>query len=487
VPYTHYHPVYLDLKDRRILIVGGGSIALEKLNSLLSSGARITVVSPEAIAEIRDWARDGALVWEQRTFEPDDVEPYYMIIAATDDPVLNALVYKCGNDKQRLSNSVDDPINCNFIMSAITRRGPMQVAVSSAGCSPALAQRVRNRVMEEILTAEIGELAEFLGDRRSEVKSRLPGYKVRQAFWERVIDSSVPDILASGDFSGADDLFHEMLTAAVAYAPSDPTVVGLSRQHEPSGDYNLLGNVSIVGAGPGDADLITVKGLKALQAADVVLYDRLVHPDLLEHVRSGAERIYVGKEVGHTGKGRQKWINEQLIEHAKLGRKVVRLKGGDPFVFGRGGEELLALRDAGIEAEVIPGISSAVAGPAAAGIPVTHRGVATAFGVFAGHEAEGRDDLPWSAAAKMPTSVFLMGVDRLHHIAERLVSEGRSDQTPVAVISKATCEDQKVVTGVLRDIAQKAAGIPAPAVIVVGDVVSVANRSAVSALASTFI
>lgn len=517
MPYTHYHPVYLDLKDRRILIVGGGSIALEKLNSLLSSGARITVVSPEAITEIRDWAVDGSLVWEQRSFHSDDVDPYYMVIAATDDPVLNALVYKCGNDKQRLSNSVDDPINCNFIMSAITRRGPMQVAVSSAGCSPALAQRVRNRVMEEILTAEIGELAEFLGDRRSEVKSRLPGYKVRQAFWERVIDSSVPDILSSGDFAGADDLFHEMLVSAVAYAPSDPVLspppevdvratVGegaegrvpgflatdaLSRRQEPSDDYisgrKPVGKVSLVGAGPGDPDLITVKGLKALQAADVVLYDRLVHPDLLESVRPGAERIYVGKEVGHTGKGRQKWINEQLIEHARLGRKVVRLKGGDPFVFGRGGEELVALREAGIEADVIPGISSAVAGPAAAGIPVTHRGVATAFGVFAGHEAEGRDDVPWAAAAKLPTSVFLMGVDRLAHIAERLVSEGRSAQTPVAVISKATCEDQKIVTGVLRDIAQKAEGIPPPAVIVVGDVVRVANRSTVSAFASALL
>jgi len=222
VPYTLYHPVYLDLKDRRILIVGGGAIALEKLNSLLGSGARITVVSPEARQEIVDWSLGGSLIWEQRTFEPSDVQPFYMIIAATDDAELNALVYRCGNEAQRLTNSVDDPVNCNFIMSAITRRGPMQVAVSSAGCSPALAQRVRNRIMEEILTEEIGGLAEFLGDRRPVVKSRLPGYKVRQAFWERVIDSSIPDFLASGDLEGADARFHEMLDLAVAFAPSDP-------------------------------------------------------------------------------------------------------------------------------------------------------------------------------------------------------------------------------------------------------------------------
>jgi len=515
VPYTHYHPVYLDLKDRRILIVGGGAVALEKLNSLLDSGAKITVISPEARKEIVDWSLDGSLAWERRTFLPEDVEPYYMVIAATDDPALNALVYKCGNERQRLTNSVDDPANCNFIMSAITRRGPMQVAVSSAGCSPALAQRVRNRVMEEILTAEIGELAEFLGDRRAEVKSRLPGYKIRQAFWERVIDSEVPSLLASGDSEGADARFHRMLDAAVAYAPGDfplseSNTQGAralsplerpdpqsdesgssqtsSRGHEPSRAYNSnqdQGKVSLVGAGPGDPDLITLKGLKALGQADVVLYDRLVHPDILEEIPLHAERIYVGKEVGHTGKGRQKWINEQLVEHARLGKKVVRLKGGDPFVFGRGGEEILALREAGIEYEVVPGISSAVAGPAAAGIPVTHRGVSTAFGVFAGQEAEGRDNVPWDVAAKLPTSVFLMGVDRLSSIADRLIQEGRSGQTPVAVISKATCPDQKVVFGILKDISAKAEGIPAPAVIVVGDVVNVANRSAVLALAAS--
>lgn len=458
--FTQYHPVYLDLNNRRVLIVGGGAIALEKLQSLLpASGAQITVVSPEARSEIRDWHVEEKLTWEAREFTPDDVEPFFMVIAATDDPELNGLVYRTGNERQKLSNSVDDPIHCNFIMSAITRHGPMQVAVSSAGCSPALAQRVRNRIASEILTEDLGGLAEFLGDRRDEVKRRLPGYKVRQAFWERVIASEIPDRLRRGEAHTADNHFHRMLDRAVQDAP---------------GDFPLEpGKVFVVGAGPGDPELITLKAVRALQRADVVLYDRLVHPLLLDHAPTKAERIYVGKEVGHPGKGRQRSINDQMIEHARAGRTVVRLKGGDPFVFGRGGEEILALNEAGIEFEVIPGVSSAIAGPAAANIPVTHRAVSTAFAVFTAHEAEGRGEVPWDAAARMPTAIFLMGVERLPVIAERLISHGRDPETPVAVVSKATHRDQRVAVGTLKDIAHKAEGIPSPAVIVVGEVVRV--------------
>ncbi|RYG22798.1 uroporphyrinogen-III C-methyltransferase [bacterium] len=467
MPYVNYHPVCLDLNGRRVLIVGGGAIALEKLESLLPfSGAAITVVSPEARKEIREWHAEGRLVWEAREFSPSDVEPYFMVIAATDDPDLNGLVYRTGNAANKLSNSVDDPIHCNFIMAALVRRGPMQVAVSSAGASPALAQRVRNRVRSEILSEELGNLGEFLGDRRPLVKSRLPGYKVRQAFWEGVIDSEVPELLVH-DPDAANRRFLEMLDLACEAAPGR---FGFKK-----------GKAWIVGAGPGDPELITLKGVRALQKADVVLYDRLVHPDLLEHAPKKAKRIYVGKEVGHpgkkaSGKGRQRSINKALVAIVRAGLTVVRLKGGDPFVFGRGGEEVLALQEAGLECEVVPGISSAVAGPAAAGIPVTHRGVSTAFAVFAGQEAEGRDAVPWDAAAQMPTALFLMGVSRLSEIAERLMAHGRDPGTPVAVVSRATYEDQRVVAGTLRDIAERAARLPAPAVVVVGEVVNVSAQ-----------
>ena len=465
MPYTNYHPVLLDLNGRRVLIVGGGAIALEKLESLLPfTGARIDVVSPEARREIREWDQEGRLDWMRREFAVEDVAAYFMVIAATDDPELNALVYATGNAQNKLSNSVDDPINCNFIMAALVRQGPMQVAVSSAGASPALAQRVRNRVKSEILTAEVGVLGEFLGDRRPLVKSRLPGYKVRQAFWEGIIDSDLPALLAR-DPEAADRLFHAMLDRACASGP---------------GRYGFrTGKAWIVGAGPGDPELITLKGARALQKADVVLYDRLVHPGVLENAPKKAKRVYVGKEVGHpgrkaSGKGRQRDINKALVAIARAGLTVVRLKGGDPFVFGRGGEEALALREAGVDFEVVPGVSSAVAGPAAAGIPVTYRGVSTAFAVFAGQEAQGRDAVPWEAAALIPTAVFLMGVSRLPEIAERLMAHGRDPRTPVAVVSRATHDDQRVITGLLRDIAVRASELPAPAVVVVGEVVNVA-------------
>ena len=461
MPYTNYHPVCLDLNGRRVLIVGGGAIALEKLESLLPfSGAVIDVVSPEARKEIREWHAEGRLSWLRRDFRVEDVAPYFMVIAATDDAALNALVYATGNAQNKLSNSVDDPVNCNFIMAALIRRGPMQVAVSSAGASPALAQRVRNRVKSEILTEELGNLGEFLGDRRSLVKSRLPGYKIRQSFWEGVIDSDLPALLTR-DPEAAHRRFETMLDHACEQAPGR---FGFRR-----------GKAWIVGAGPGDPELLTLKAARALQKADVVLYDRLVHPAILENAPKRAKRVYVGKEVGHPrkagGKGRQRDINKALVAIARAGLTVVRLKGGDPFVFGRGGEEALALHAAGVDYEVVPGVSSAVAGPAAAGIPVTHRGVSTAFAVFAGQEAEGRDAVPWDAAALMPTAVFLMGVSRLPEIAERLMDHGRDPRTPVAVVSRATHDDQRVAIGTLRDIVQRAEGLPAPAVIVVGEVV----------------
>lgn len=460
MPYVNYHPVCLDLNGRRVLIVGGGAIALEKLESLLPfSGAAIDIVSPEARREIRAWHEEGKLNWIRREFDVEDVAPYFMVIAATDDPVLNRLVYVTGNDANKLSNSVDDPINCNFIMAALVRRGPMQVAVSSAGASPALAQRVRNRVRSEILSEAVGELCEFLGDRRPVVKARMAqGYRARQAFWERVIDSELPKTLLNEGVERADALFDRMLDEAVAgMAIAKP------------------GRVSLVGAGPGDPELMTLKAVRALQKANVVLYDRLVDPRSLEHANQKAKLIYVGKDLGRSQNKRQRGINHALIQIAKSGRDVVRLKGGDPFVFGRGGEEALAIREAGIEVEVIPGVSSSIAGPGAAGIPVTHRGLSTAFGVFTAHEANDREILPWAAAALMPTAVFLMGVERLPTVVLRLIEAGRAPSTPVAVVSKATLPDQRVVIGTLETIVRLAEGLPAPAVIVVGEVVNVAT------------
>jgi uroporphyrin-III C-methyltransferase len=356
---------------------------------------------------------------------------------------------------------VDDPEHCNFIMAAIAKSGPMQVAISSAGCSPALAQRVRNRIESEILTESVGVLAEYLGSRRPEVKKQLPNYKARQAFWEQVLDSKVPHILATDGVEAADDQFRGMLRRAVIAATEPSSVDPLK--------------VYLVGAGPGDPGLITVRAVEILRRADVVLYDRLVNPILLGYAPPNAECIYVGKERGAPGRPRQERIHEQLIRYARIGKIVVRLKGGDPFVFGRGGEEALALAEAGIAFEVVPGISSSIAAASAAGIPVTHRGVSAGFAVFAGQEAaDGNGDgIPWKAAANIPTAVFLMGVERLPLIVSRLIDEGRDPATPVAVVSNGTLPTQLVVTGTLSTIVDLATGVLPPAAIVVGDVVRI--------------
>ena len=461
MPYPIYHPVYLNLKDRKILIVGGGFVATEKLNSLIPSGATITVVSPIINDEVRAWVEDGTIQWIEREFVPEDIEDYFMVITATNRPEINAWVYQLGNQALKLTNSVDDPVNCNFIMSAIAKSGPMQVAISSAGCSPALAQRVRNRIVNEILTDNIGALAEYLGDRRPEVKHVLPNYKARQTFWEQIIDSQVPHLLANEGEEAADVQFHAMLRRAALMA-SDPSAVDPLK-------------VYLVGAGPGDPGLITVRAVEILRRADVVLYDRLINPMLLGYAPPTAECIYVGKEPGHPGKFRQKEIHDQLIRHARLGKLVVRLKGGDPFVFGRGGEEAIALAEAGIAFEVVPGISSSIAAAAAAHIPVTHRKVSGGFAVFAGQEAEDRegDRIPWKAAAHIPTAIFLMGVERLPLIVRRLIEEGRNPETPIAVVANGTLPNQKVVTGTLSTIGDLVGEILPPAAIIVGEVVNV--------------
>ena len=464
MPYAVYHPVYLHLQDRQVLIVGGGSVAIEKLNSLIPSGARITVVSPQIQDEIQAWVDDGSIQWIPREFHPADIDHAFMVIAATDDPKLNGWVYELGNKALKLTNSVDDPINCNFIMAAIAKSGPMQVAISSAGCSPALAQRVRNRIVSEILTENVGALAEYLGNRRPEVKKILPNYKARQAFWEQVIDSKVPHLLATEGEEFADIQFQAMLRRA-AVAASEPSSVDPLK-------------VYIIGAGPGDPGLITVRAVEILRKADVVLYDRLVNPILLGYAPPSAECIYVGKDRGTPGRGRQKHIHDELIRYASKGKLVVRLKGGDPFVFGRGGEEALALAEAGIGFEVVPGISSAIAAAEAAHIPVTHRGISAGFAVFAGQEAEDSngDRIPWKAAANIPTAVFLMGVERLPLIVTRLVDEGKDPSTPIAIISNGTLPHQQLVVGTLSNIVERAHGVVSPAAIVVGEVVKIREQ-----------
>jgi uroporphyrin-III C-methyltransferase/precorrin-2 dehydrogenase/sirohydrochlorin ferrochelatase len=402
-----------------------------------------------------EWHTLGRLAYQNDVFDEAMAEDYFMVIAATNDPEVNARVFQAGDRLNRLSNSVDDPDNCNFIMAAITRQGPMQAAVSSAGCSPALAQRLRTKIAKDLLTPELGELADFLGSWRPRIKQDLSGYKVKQSFWESVIDSEIPKILKSQGKMEADIAMEAHL---LRFA---------------DGTASSRGKVTLVGAGPGDPDLLTIKGLKALEKADVILYDRLINPEILKRANAKALLIDVGKARGECGRPRQELIHALMIEHANRGSNVVRLKGGDPFVFGRGGEELAALREARVPYEVIPGISSAIAAAAAAEIPVTHRGVATGFAVFTaqGASSDLEETIPWESVKNMPTLVLLMGVEKLPEIVARLRSIGHSEDLPIAVISHATLPSQRIAIGNLANIVAVGGTLPSPATIVVGEVV----------------
>lgn len=469
--YVNYHAVFLNLSNRRCLVVGGGPMAVEKIHGLLEADALITVIAQKVDPRIGAWAGEGKIEWLSREFSEEDVEPYFLAFGATEDLEINQFVSKAAMKRNRLANAVDDPEYCNFILAAMAKQGPVQVAVSTAGCSPALAQRVRNRIASEVLERGIGELAEFLGHWRPAVKESIEGYPQRKAFWERVLASDIPQILETEGWD-------------TACAAMDHFMKG----DKPAKPTRTTGFVTLAGAGPGDPGLITAKALYALRKADVVLFDRLVNPALLSEVPEYAICEYVGKALGEASMPRQTEINKRLVEYARQGKRVVRLKGGDPFVFGRGGEEMEALRTADIPFEVIPGVSAAVAAPGAAQIPVTHRGLASAFGVFAGREGVGQslEKSHWQAAALMPTAVFLMGVEKLPTIAENLIKHGRDPETPVAVISQGTLVDQEVVTGTLSNIAEAAKNLKAPAAIIVGQTVTLAQcQTAKSADAQT--
>jgi uroporphyrin-III C-methyltransferase/precorrin-2 dehydrogenase/sirohydrochlorin ferrochelatase len=355
-----------------------------------------------------------------------------------------------------LLNAVDDVAHCSVIAPAIHRAGDITVAVSTAGKSPALAVRLRDRIGRLIGRAE-ARLCDLLGELRPELAERVPDARARAVLWYRIVDSDVIGFVRRGDTAGA----RRRIEALAAGRSSG----------------RALGVVYLVGAGPGDPGLITTKGLELLRSADVVVYDRLVPAALVAEAPPSAERVFVGKYPHGAGAG-QPDINALLVDRARQGRTVVRLKGGDPFVFGRGAEEREALCAAGVAVQVVPGVTAATAVPAAAGIPVTHRRLASAFAVVTGHECDGRSDLDWQALARMPTLVVLMGLHALPEIARKLLAHGARSDVPTAVIASGTLATQRVVVGTLTTIAALAseAGLEPPATVVVGDVVRVGER-----------
>jgi uroporphyrin-III C-methyltransferase/precorrin-2 dehydrogenase/sirohydrochlorin ferrochelatase len=453
-----FYPVFLNLRGRHCVVVGGGAIAEQNVVGLLEAGARVTIVSPELTWKLEDLVSTGAIEVRRRSYERGDLEGAFIAIAATDDRSANAAVWDEAEERSILLNAVDDLPHCSFIAPAVHRVGDIAVAISTAGKAPALAVRLRERI-SKLIGREEGEFLDLLGELRPHIAARVPNFKVRTRLWYQIVDSDAVEYVRRGDITGARRRIDELVEQAAS---------GATPESEPRG------MVYLVGAGPGDPGLVTVRGLEALRRADVIVYDRLVHPDLVDRAAPWAERIFVGKRAEGRSIEQDK-TNDLLVSLAQGGQVVVRLKGGDPFVFGRGAEECEALRNAGIPFEVIPGVSSALAAPAAAGIPVTHRRYASAFAVAAGHECEGESDLDWGALARIPTLVFLMGLRGLSNITARLIEHGAGPETPAAVIASATLPEERTIVGTLSTIAELArtAGVTAPATLVVGEVVRV--------------
>jgi len=454
-----YFPLFADLQGRRVLVVGGGTVAARKVRLLLQAGAHVLVVAPQVrfpASMDREEGSRGQLAIQPEVFDPGHFEGVVFAIAATGDRVVNAHVAAIGRERNVLVNVVDDMELSSFIVPAIVDRSPLVVAISTGGVAPVLARLVRER-LESMLDGSLGTLAGLLERWRSRIKSRLPGIDARRRFYEGVVRGRVAALLRSLQPGPAElELERALATAA----------------------GTQQGSVVLVGAGPGDAGLLTLNALRALQEADVILHDRLVSSEVLDLARRDADRIAVGKSArGHSVP--QDRIHELLLEHARAGKRVVRLKGGDPFIFGRGGEELEFLEGHGIPFEVIPGITAAVACGAYAGIPLTHREHAQSVRLVTAHCGDSLDTLDWQALAQERHTVALyMGVAGLGRIRDRLMEHGRSGHTPVAIVENGSRPEQRVLLTTLAALedAGRDQQVRSPALVIVGEVAALAQR-----------
>lgn len=484
-----YFPVALRLEGRRCLVVGGGPIAARKLDPLIEAGARVVVVAARSSPALEEQARARDFELRRRPFEPGDLDGIFLAVVATDNGLVNRQVVDEARRRGILVNVADDPSQCDVIMPAVVRRGAVQIAITTGGLSPALSRHLRQR-LDMVVPPEYGPLAEALALVREEL--RQEGATIAAESWQAAITDEVLAAIRGGDLEGATDSVRSHLRLRLVEGESRPRDEPLGPGAGPSADLRRgtanaplsasgrIGHIALVGAGPGDPALLTIAGDQAIAEADVIVYDRLINPTLLERAKNGARLIYAGKHPGG-GPMSQEEINGLVCTEARAGHVVVRLKGGDPFVFGRGGEEAVAAARAGVPFSVIPGVTAATAAPAYAGIPVTHRGMASTLTVLTGHEDPNKPSgaVDWDALARLGgTLVLLMGVDTLPAICARLAQGGLPPDTPAASIQHATTADQRVVTGSLADIADRvrAAGIGAPATTVIGEVVALAEE-----------
>jgi len=448
---VQYLPVCLELKDSPVTLVGAGVVATRKARLLCRAGARLTVIAPAATREIQVLLQEHQGVWKQAEYASGDLAGSTLVVAATPDKALNAQVSADAKALNLPVNVVDSPELCSFIFPSIVDRDPLLIAISSSGESPVLARLLRRKI-ESLVPAAYGRLARFAGRFRERVKTALPEDTPRRLFWEQALEGAIGEQVMAGREERAEELLEQRLATT---------------------DALYTGEVYLVGAGPGDPDLMTFKAMRLLQSADVVLYDRLVSAPILEMARRDAKMIYVGKQRSDHAVP-QEQINQLLLDLALEGKRVVRLKGGDPFIFGRGGEEIDLLAKHQVPFQVVPGITAASGAACYAGMPLTHRDHAQSVRFVTGHLKDGSTNLDWASfQSTTETLVFYMGLVGLPQICEQLIAHGRAVDTPVAVVERATLQEQRVLTGTLASINDIVAREQprAPTLIIVGDVV----------------
>ena len=453
----HALPIFMNITNRRCVVIGGGEVASRKVIMLLKANAAITLYSPEVCPALQVLSEDGTITHIKANFEPSQLTDACLVIAATDVEVVNTAVSIAAKAQNIPVNVVDSPALCTFTMASIVERSPIVIAISSEGNAPVLARYLRTKI-ETMLPAGYGRIASIAGEFRDKVKAKYATTQARRIFWEGVLQSPIVERILSGQEAAARNSLNELLSSK-----AEPT-------------HN--GEVYLVGGGPGDPDLLTFRALRLMQQCDVCVYDKLVSPEVLELVRRDAELIYVGKSrVQHTLP--QEQINALLAKLALEGKRVLRLKGGDPFIFGRGGEEIETLMQQGVPFQVVPGITAANGVSSYAGIPLTHRDYAQACLFITGHLKDGLLNLDWEAMSRPhQTVVIYMGLVGLAEICQQLILRGVSPDMPVAVVQQGTTQQQRVVTATLETLAIKvaAAAMKPPCLTIIGEVVQLREK-----------
>ncbi|MBE9526285.1 MAG: uroporphyrinogen-III C-methyltransferase [Proteobacteria bacterium] len=456
-----FFPIFMNIKGRQCLVIGGGKVAARKIALLVKAGAQVQVVAPELCREVSNMAKTGEIKHIERRFEELDICDSsacdsVLVIAATNSKTTNENISKLAHTRSMPVNVVDQPHLCSFIMPSIVDRSPIQIAISTGGASPVLARLLRTR-LESYIPAAYGKLAELVSGFRTQVIDKFPDSKQRRHFWEVILEGRVTELLFQGNEHAARNAL----------------------QHAIDEDFSKeSGEVYLVGAGPGDPDLLTFRALRLMQRADIVVYDRLVSQGILDLVRRDAELVYVGKERNNHAVPQEN-INQCLVRYAKEGKRVLRLKGGDPFIFGRGGEEIETLKENNVIFQVVPGITAAAGCSSYAGIPLTHRDYSQSCVFVTGHLKDGTVNLNWKALAHPhQTIVFYMGLQAVKVIHKELVAHGLSDGTPAALVEQGTTQNQRVHIGTLANLSEiiEREKVKAPTLIIVGDVVTLHDK-----------